>query len=157
MPLEQLQTLVRNLQQFDLATEQNKIIEDNKDVLADLQAEQWASTSKDYAGREIRLLDNAGGGYRPFTIQQKRLFGVGLGRITDRVTNYQTGELFRQMKTNIANGKFFFTSGVPYFKTLMKREGDPTGLDSEQRLKFAESYVQPGIKVVLKEKTGLTF
>ena len=158
MPLEHLNTLINNLEQFDLAKEQEIIIEDNKDVLADLQAEQWGSTSKDYAGRDIKLLDNPqyGEGYRPFTIEKKKREGVGLGSVTNRVTNYQTGELFRLMKTNINAGKFFFTSDVPYFKSLMRREGDPTGLDHDQRLKFAETYVRPGINAVLKEKTGLT-
>jgi hypothetical protein len=157
MPTNNLERLITNLQRFDLATEQEKIIEDHKDVLADLQAEQWGSTSKDYAGRDIKLLDNPGGAYRPFTVKQKRLFGVGLGSITDRITNYSTGKLFALLKANIQGGKFFFTSDVPYFKSLMRREGDPTGLDHDQRLKFAETYTRPGIRQVLKEKVGISF
>lgn len=157
MPLYNLEQLINNIQQFDLVTEQNKIIEEHKDVLADLQAEQWGSKSKDYAGRDIKLLDNPGGGYRPFTIEKKRTEGFGLGAVTNRITLFQTGELYRSLFATITSSKFFLSSDVFYFKKLMKRTGDVTGLDHDERLKFAETYVRPGIKEVLKQKTGLSF
>lgn len=159
MPLDQLEKLINNLSQFSFEAEQTKIIEENKDVLADLQAEQWGSISKDYADRDIKLLDNPqyDGGYRPFTIKKKKTEGTGLGRVTNRITLFQTGALYRELFTTITSGKYLLSSEVPYFKKLMKRTGDVTGLDEERRLKFAESYVLPGVKEVLKQKTGLIF
>lgn len=157
MPLDQLEQLITNLSRFSFEEEQNIIIEENKDVLADLQAEQWGSTSKDYAGREIKLLDNPGGRYRPFTIQKKLSEGSGLGRVTNRITLFQTGALYRQLFVTITTQKFFLKSTVPYFSKLMKRTGDVTGLDVDHRRTFAETYVVPGMREALERKTGLTF
>ena len=155
--LDNLQTLIRNLRTFDLAKEQEQIVVENKDALADLQAEQWGETSKDYAGRDIKLLDNPGGTYRPFTIEKKKSEGIGLGSVTNRITLFQTGALYKELFATISNGKFKLTSSVPYFNTLMRRTGDVTGLDYDQRLKFAETFVRPGIKTALKEKVGISF
>lgn len=157
MPADHLKQLADNLRRFDLEKEQTAIIEKNKDVLADLQAEQWGETSKDYAGRDIKLLDNPGGAYRPFTIAKKRSEGIGLGAVTSRITLFQTGALYRQLFTTITGGKFFLKSTVPYFGKLMKRTGDVTGLDNERTEKFFETYTRPGVKKALKEKVGLEF
>jgi hypothetical protein len=157
MPLDHLAMLIENLQRFDLAAEQEKIIEEHKDVLADLQAEQWGERSVDNMDRSIKLLDNVSGVYRPFTIEKKQREGIGLGSVISRITLFQTGELYKELFTTITNGKFFLSSSVPYFKKLMRRTGDVTGLDYEQRLKFAETYTRPGIRKVLKEKIGITF
>ena len=157
MPVDNLKHLADSLRRFDLEKEQTKIIEEHKDVLADLQADQWGELSKDYAGRDIKLLDNPGGVYRPFTIQKKRSEGRGLGSVTDRVTLFQTGALYRELFVTIASGKFSLSSSVPYFKKLMNRTGDVTGLDKDHRLEFAETYVRPGVKQALKQQTGLKF
>jgi hypothetical protein len=158
MPLDNLEHLITALQTLDVQKEQDAIIEAHKKSLADLQAEQWGSTSKDYAGRDIRLLDNVefDGGYRPFTIKKKTEEGFGLGRITDRITLFQTGTLYKNLFATITAGKFFLTSDVPYFKKLMRRTGDVTGLDADKRLEFAEAFVRPGMAAIIKEKTGLT-
>jgi hypothetical protein len=159
MPADHLKQIADNLKRFNLQDEENTIIEKNKDVLADLQAEQWGGTSKDYAGREIKLLDNSefGGGYKPFTIEKKKTEGAGLGRITDRITLFQTGALYKELFVTITGGKFFFTSHVPYFTTLMKRTGDVTGLSGEQSEKFFDNYTRPGVQKALTEKVGIGF
>jgi hypothetical protein len=157
MPTNNLERLITNLQRFDLAAEQDKIIEDHKDVLADLQAEQWGERSVDNMDRPIKLLDNVKGVYRPFTIEKKNREGIGLGSVTSRITLFQTGELYKELFATVSNGKFFLSSSVPYFKKLMRRTGDVTGLDYDQRLKFAETYTRPGIRQVLKEKVGISF
>lgn len=155
MPLNNLVNLISNLERFSFEKEQQKVIEDNEQILADLQAEQWAE-SRDSTGEKIRLLDNPeyGYGYRPFTIEHKIRYGGGLGSITSRVTLFQTGELYSSLFFKVESGMFFLNSKQDYFSSLMQRT-EADGLDYEQRLKFAESVLMPEIKKVFKQITGL--
>lgn len=151
--LQDLERFVENFGRFDWEAEQLKIIEENKYRLERLQAVQW-SNSSDKEGKEVRLRDNElfGFGYSPVTIRLKKKYGVGLGRVTDHVTLFQTGALYREIFATITRVEFKLSSRVPYFTGLMLRTGDVTGLNLEMRTKFAEQIVLPSILRVYSEK-----
>lgn len=149
----QLDTLINNLSAFDFQQEQEHIITDNKERLADLQAQQFAM-GKDSKGQPIELIDNPqyGYGYRPYTIFKKQTEGVGLGKITSFVSLYGKGTLYKELNVTIANNTFEIASKVPYWSTLMARTQEDTNkLSADSRRFFAEGYVLPGIEQRLNE------
>lgn len=150
-----LDALINNLETFDFEKEQTAIITANKDTLADLQAQQFAM-GKDAKGQPIELIDNPeyGYGYRPYTIFKKQSDGVGLGKITDRVTMFQSGRLYKEMTVNIsvANSTYEIASKVPYWSALSKRvQTDALKLNEDNRRQFAEGIVLPNIEQRLND------
>ena len=150
--LADLENTIEKLQAFSFGQELENIVVTHKDDLKVLQRAQWGEESKDRFGNEITL---NGRGYSPYTVTLKQLYGVGLGRVTDRVTNYQTGALYNNLYATVQNGEFELKSNVPYFDELMQREGDANGLDEDYRRIFGEEITLPEIKRIFKEKTGL--
>ena len=90
----------------------------------DEQAKQWAM-GQDQTGEAITL---NGHGYTPYTMDLKSKYGVGLGAVTDHVTLFQTGELYRTLRLDIENGNVIVSSPVPYEPELFARTGDVSGL-----------------------------
>lgn len=151
--LDDFQNRITALQAFDLAQEQNAIVEQNADKIPDLLARQLA-TGRD--GNNEQVLLNGNAAYSPFTIEIKERFGKGLGAVTDRVTNYMTGAFYQEMKTTIDNDAFETISDVPYFDDIIERSGSVImELDESSRIEFAESVTLPAIKERLKNKTSL--
>jgi hypothetical protein len=149
--LDGLQNTMSSLEQFDFGQELEEIVETHKDDLAVLQRAQWGDSSQDRNGNEISL---NGRGYSPFTVRIKEQFGQGLGAITDRITNYQTGALYQGLTATVENGEFILRSDVSYFDELMSREGEAEGLSEEYRQIFADEITLPEITRILREKTG---
>jgi hypothetical protein len=149
-----LDNLINRLDAFDFEAEQQLVVHENLDQLSELQKKQFAE-SKDANGQPIELKDNAkyGFGYRPFTIEQKKLYGIGLGRVTDRVTLYMSGDLFNEMFARIQGNTYEVASHVPYWSTLTNRlQKEATQLSEDNRRFFGETYVIPGVENALKEK-----
>lgn len=153
MALTDLESLITNLEAFDFAKEQHDIVEANKDVLADLQAEQLA---RGRDRNDAPLILDGVAAYSPFTVRYKKEFGRGLGAVTDRVTFFMHGTLYKELFATIRPKTFIMESRVPYFGKLLERAGEnAVGLAPDERLKFAETYVIPGIDAALFSKTGL--
>lgn len=153
MALDQLQQFINSLDAFDFESSLSSVIVTNKDVISDKVAEQLGSTSLDGDGNQV-LLD--GGGYADATIRYKQDFGQGLGAITDRVTLYQTGELYRMINTEVVVDEVNTMSNVPYYDELMQRTGEQVmKLNESNRLEFAQEYVMPAFAEDLMNKTGL--
>lgn len=150
----QLDALINNLSAFSFEQEQQSIVHENLDLLSDMQKQQFAE-GKDGKGEDILLLDNAkhGYGYRPFTIQQKQLFGEGLGRVTDRVTFFMTGELYSQVFARMNNNQFDIASHVEYWSTLIRRvQKEVNELNEDNRRFFGEKVIIPEISERIKDK-----
>jgi hypothetical protein len=148
MALDDFKSRVDALKAFDFGDELEGIVERNKSTIADLQAEQWAK-GKRSDGNDINPQ------YSPFTIAYKKQFGVGLGRITDHVTFYQTGELYKSLYAAVNNRQFSIESDNFKFDKAKKRSGEKiVGLNQESKVTFAENITLPEIKKVLKDKTG---
>lgn len=152
MPTHQLKQFITALETFDFAASQERAVAENTDALAQYQVEQFSS-GKDAENNPITL---EGNGYNPFYADKKRKYGVGLGRVTDRVTLFLTGALYKETFASIASSKVTFSSRVPYWPELLRRTGDVTGLNEENRKDFAYSFLLPFVSKELKSKTGLS-
>jgi len=150
MPLPNFKRQIDALAAFDFGSAQKQSIEHNKEVLLNMQAEQFAK-GVDKDDNEILL---EGRGYAFSTIISKRLFGRGLGAVVMHVTLFQTGALYKQLFISIVGSKFSFSSRVSYFGELMMRTGDVTGINYENRLEFAEQFVIPFVSKELQATTG---
>lgn len=142
---------INKIAAFNFATAQSEAIKTNTDVLADMQADQFAQ-GHDSRGEPILL---NGRGYNLFYADKKRKYGVGLGAVTSRVTLFYTGELYKQLFASIVSGNVQIKSRVSYFPSLMSRTGDVTGLDYEHRVQFANEYVLVFVDKMLQKETGL--
>lgn len=151
--LDDFKNRIAALQAFDFGKELNDIVEKNADKIPDLLAQQLAQ-GKDGNNEPVTLNGNTE--YAPFTIEIKDRFGKGLGAVTDRITNYMTGAFYQDMKTTVENDAFETVSDVPYFDDIIERSGSVVmNLDESSRIEFGQKVTLPGIKEVLKSKTGL--
>jgi len=153
MALDQLQQFISDLDAFDFEASMSGVILDNKDIISDMVAAQLGSTSLDGNNNPV-LLD--GSGYADSTIRYKQEHGQGLGAITDRVTLYQTGELYKMIDTEVVVDEVQTMSDVPYYDELMQRTGeDVMKLNETNRIDFATEILMPAFSQEFLEKTGL--
>lgn len=148
--LDNLQTLITAIKTYDFGNEMEKVIVDNKDALADLQAEQWAK-GQDIYGKPIQP------GYAPFTIEKKKK-NTGLAAVTDHVTHFETGELYRSLEGKVQNKEYSIESPSFKLKAVEKRsDTNVVGLTDESKERFAEEITIPGVRKSFKAATGLSF
>jgi hypothetical protein len=149
MNLVPLQTLINNLQTFDVKSEVTAIITDNKEEITRLQRDQLEH-GIDIFGKP--RIDE----YRPLTKFIKKTTGVGLGAVTDRVTFFMTGKLYASLFTEIVGENYEAKSPLFTYDKMKDRIGDENfGLDYDSRMDFAINVLLPKFKVTLKDKTGL--
>lgn len=158
MDFTNLQNIINGLKSFNAHDEVVKIIDDNSKAIVDLQKDQLSEgINKD--GNE--RMDS----YRPFTIQQKKLFGTGIGRITDHVTFYMTGNLYNSLLFKRDGDEFITESNEDTYTKMIDRingggsfygsEKDEYGLSPDSRLDFATKITLPEFAKVFEEKTTL--
>ena len=153
MALNGIRQLIDNLEAFSFEASLSSIIAENKDLISDRVADQIGRKSLDGDGEMITL---DGSEYSDFTIRYKQEHGKGLGAVTDRVTLYQTGELYRMIETEVTIDDVTTMSNVPYYDELMERTGPQVmKLNETNRLEFAQEIVMPAFSEEFKEKTGL--
>ncbi len=153
MALNGLKKIMEDLEAFNFEVSLSSIIAENKDLISDKVADQIGRTGLDGNGDRITL---DGGEYTDFTVRYKQEHGKGLGAVTDRVTLYQTGELYRMIETEVTIDEVTTLSNVPYYDELMERTGEQVmKLNESSRLEFAQEIVIPAFAEDLKEKTGL--
>lgn len=159
MALNNLLKLINDLTAFDFMKEQETIIINNSERIADLQATQLF-TGIDRNGKKTELKDNApwNFGYRDTT----KAIKIEEGQVIDRVTWRNTGALYNSLQATISNGKFTIISkGGPNdekgkYETMIRRSGENMiGLTESSRFEFAEDVLLPDFKDVLESKTGL--
>lgn len=160
-----LKRLARNLEKFDLEEVQYVIIDTNKDAIADLQAVQL-SEGKDITGT-VR-----NDSYAPLTVRYKQELGKGLGRVTDRVTFFFSGELYNSLEGRLNKAAKTYTTGSTLttlveaagnlanfetkFDKMVTRIGfEKYGLDRQRQLEFFDNITKPGVRKVLLTRTGL--
>lgn len=151
MALNDLKNTIDKLHRFSFKDELQVIVQENAEEIANLQAKQLAEGVKS-DGTEINPP------YRPYTIEQKRKYGVGLGRVTDHVTYYHTGDLYKSLEAKVTGDEYDITSSSLKFDKMKKRSGERVvGLNKSSKTIFAEEITLPNIKRVFKDKTGLSF
>lgn len=149
MALNGLKSLINGLSALDLEREQLILIGQNKDRLVLAQAEVLEE-GKDKTGLVRR--DK----YHPFTISEKERYGKGLGRVTDRVTFYMTGNLYASLRAKITSKTFIVESKEFTFEKMIKRIGKENyGIDQQRIDMFRNAYVITPLRKILFDRTGL--
>lgn len=68
----------------------------------------------------------------------KQKYGVGLGRVVDHITLYQSGNLYRTLELYIDQKNIFVRSPAPYADKLIQRTTDKVfGLTPENKEEYA--------------------
>jgi hypothetical protein len=152
--LDDFQNRIEKLRAFDFGQEMQTIVENNSDKLAGYIREQL-SQGIDGDGKPVQIFDRLE--YRPLTIEIKQREGIGLGAVTDRITNYMSGAFYESLKVQTEGQVFEADSDVSYFGDIRLRSSDSLlEIDEANRKEFAENVTLPGIKEALLTKTGLT-
>jgi hypothetical protein len=152
MPLDDFQNKIDSLRYFDFGEELQVIVSDNLDKLPPFITKQLEA-GKDGHGQSATIFDSTE--YRPRTIAIKKEKGVGLGAVTDRVTNYMSGDFYHSLKMEMEGQVFEADSDVSYFGDIRLRSQDSLlEVDEPNRKEFAETVTLPAIKESLLQKTG---
>lgn len=154
MALQNLEKRIQKLQAFNFGEELITIVSENLDKLPVYVREQLAA-GKDGNDEPAKIFDNTE--YSPKTIAIKKKKGVGLGAVTDRVTNYMSGDFYNSIDEKMEGQVFEPDSDVSYFGDIRLRSSDALlDIDRKNRLDFAQTITVPAIKAALLAKTGLT-
>lgn len=83
--------------------------------------------------------------YAPKTIQKKLKYGVGLGSVTEPITNYMSGSFYNSIYVNVMdNGNWEIMSSSPLFELIKIRSGeDIINLSIESERYLVENRIAP--------------
>jgi hypothetical protein len=153
MPLDDLQNRINKLQAFDFGQELQTIISDNLEALP-VYLKQQLAAGKDGNDEPNTIFGRSG--YSPRTVEIKEANGVGLGAVTDRITNYSSGEFYNTVREELEGRVFSADSDVPYFADIRLYSSESLlKINERNRLDFANTITLPAIKAALLSKTGL--
>lgn len=153
MPFPQAKQLIQDLQKFDFGQELQEIVADNADKITPYVLQQLAA-GKDGDDKPVTIFGRRG--YSPKTVEIKKANGRGLGAVTDRITNYMTGEFYETMFTKVEGKVFEEDSPVDYFGDITLRSPDALlEVNEEHRKDFGQTVTLPSITDRLLAKTGL--
>lgn len=155
MPLEDFEKKIIALYEFDIAKEACDIINKNSKFLETLLKRQLQS-GLDADGKPKTLIreGEAFPFYADYTYEQKREFGSGLGKATDRITHYMTGAFYSTLKVHASGQEFAFDSSVSHFKDILSSSGSGSRIIelSDENLRiFSEKILIPQIQQRFKE------
>jgi hypothetical protein len=146
-----LTEIVNRLSSVDVMTLTGEAVVESKRDYLDLQLSQ-VSQGQDGKEKEI-LLD--GNPYTAYTKDLKAKYGVGLGKVTDRVTLYQTGAMYKTADLNVNNENINVTFDTEYSSELLQRTGDITGLNDSNREVYINGGFITAFKALFEQKTQL--
>jgi len=147
MPLNNLRNRIQKLQKFNLESSVTAIINSNSDYLANLLSLQLAQ-GKDADNQNVTVFGRDY--YSDSTVFEKTRHGSGLGKVTDRITNYMSGAFYIGLKVFATDKKFIFTSNVPYFEDILTRSGTHRiiELNEEHLNQFKQEILFPQLKQI---------
>lgn len=133
-------TFLQKLTAAKIAEIARQVLEDNADVLADLNAQQLAQgISSD--GEATTLYGNDY--YAPLTVELKT-GKPGLSGVTDRVTGYDTGSLYRNLYARVQGEKIEYGSTSDTAELFEDQASNRIyGPTEENRIEFIETVLQP--------------
>lgn len=141
-----LTEIISRVKLLNSQTEQiaEEVITQSKEAYLSLNASQL-SHGLDKEGNAITL---DGNGYTPYTKDLKEKYGQGIGAITDYVTLYQTGTMYKSESLGVSGGYINLRFNTPYSDKVLSRTGDQVlGLDANSRDEFIIGFFKPGIKI----------
>lgn len=153
MALKNLYNRIKALEQFDVQLESIRIINEYHwylEAMIRLQLQE----GKDFEGQPVTIFGRDY--YKDATIFDKQRHGVGLGKETEFITNYNSGHFYSSLKTS-AKGTIFETdSNVPYFSDILQRSGDRIIKVSKKHLiQFQKEILIPQLKIAFKRLNGV--
>jgi hypothetical protein len=147
MALDDLEGKIIAFEAIDFKQELTNVIEDNTELLVNIQQAQLAS-GFDAEGKAVQATIYPS--YSPYTIKQKKKYGVDLGAVTDRVTNYMTGAMYNSMTKKVEGDNVTTDSNVGYFAERKQWSGEKAfDLNESYRREFAEEKVIPYIQNIV--------
>lgn len=153
MPLNQFKELIDDIRKFNFGQELQEIVADNAEKITPYVLQQLAA-GKDGDNKPNTIFGRKG--YSPKTVEIKEANGQGLGRVTDRVTNYMTGEFYETMFTKVEGQVFEEDSPVSYFGDITLYSSDALlEVNEDNRRDFGQKVTLPEITDRLLAKTGL--
>lgn len=153
MPLDNFQSTIDKLAAFDFGQELQTIVEDNLERITPYIREQLEE-GKDGDDKPNTIFGRKG--YSPRTVAIKEANGQGLGAVTDRITNFMTGDFYESIRVKTEGQVFEADSDVSYFGDIRLYSSDALlEVDEEHRKDFAETVTMPAIEESLLSKTGL--
>lgn len=153
MALTDFKERIGKLQSFDFGAELEIIVSENVERLPDLirkQLEEGLSGD----GKPSTIFGSTT--YSPLTVEIKQSEGIGLGGVTDRITNYMTGAFYESIRMVMDGQLLDADSDVSYFGDIRLYSSEALlEVSPENRLEFAETITMPAIKAALLSKAGI--
>lgn len=136
----------------------SQVIHENYQVLNELITKQL-SGGIDGDGNNIMLIRSGKikEDYSRITIKNKEEFGVGLGRVTDRITFYMSGNFYSTIGVVIKGTEFSLVGNVPYFHDIIKSTANGSKimeLNNENLSIFINEYFKPQLEYKIKQQIG---
>lgn len=143
---------IRAIVEFDVVKETIEIIAINADYLSNLLRDQLA-VGEDGNGKSVTVFGNTQ--YQPVTVWNKRQAGVGLGRVTEWITNFMTGDFYAGIHPLTDGKKLIFKSEVPYYEDIITQSGGSIMKLNDFHLnKFKQEILIPELDKRLKQRNG---
>jgi hypothetical protein len=148
-----IQEMISRIQALNQQTEQiaTATVEQTKEDYLELNASQLAQ-GVDKNGDSITL---DGNGYTPYTKDLKEKYGQGIGAITDHVTLYMTGAMYKSETLGVQGRDILLNFNTDYSDELLGRTGDTVlGLNADSREDYIHgpfiSALKPQIEAIMK-------
>lgn len=153
MAITILRQKIAAIKKFDIVKETIQIINDNSFYLIGLLRIQLQKGSFP-DGERVTITDSRFGKrdyYLDSTIHEKERHGVGLGKQTEWITNFMSGDFYDKIVLHTKGTKFILTSDVSYFTDITGRSGTLLMELSEEHLEdFKEEILIPKLRERLK-------
>lgn len=154
-----IRKLIDDLKGFNAGDVLQEIVENNLELLADLQRDQWME-GRGGDGEFIRPYYSENPYFKtPESAKKyakwKQIITPNPQRPEDVPNLFINGYLHSSLYTSLRQDVFDITSDVDFAPKVFDVHKNAQGLNEEKRLLFAENITLPEFSKVLKEKTGL--
>lgn len=154
MPLANTYRKILAIESFDVIKETQQILEQNSETIINLVRGQMAVKGK--TGKDKPIFGKYGPFYSDATVRDKSRNGIGLGKVVDHVTMFNTGNFYSTMYLRIIGTKFEILSTVDYFDKINAwNDNSLVELDTETLLYIRNEILIPELKLRFKAKTNV--
>lgn len=124
-----------------------------QDWILEANKKQLSEKGEDSTGKKLQTYVGARWGipYAPFTIADKKQFGQGIGKITDHVTLYSSGALYKSFKLVVKKLEAVFDANMDKVKGNIDIE-NILGLNDENMYALVWHLVYPRLLQRTKSK-----
>lgn len=144
MPLTNFYNKIVRLQTFDVLKETMEIINANAEEIKVLLINQL-QRGKDGKKQNVTVFGRDY--YADKTVFEKERHGVGLGKLTEWITNYMTGSFYNSLVVKTSGTVFDIKGEVEYFPDIIKRSGTVImQLDIDSLEIFKQKFLAPQLK-----------